>query len=100
MFIPDFDLDFLPIPDPRVKKAPDPGSGSATLDKTNAVCSWQEANAEMAPFLPLEYRSPQKRPSNQKLTVVSGKKQRRSVATSAQKSYFCNCSFFSLAGNN
>ncbi len=39
MFIPDPDLDFLPIPDPDldftpepgVKKAPDPGSGSATL---------------------------------------------------------------------
>jgi hypothetical protein len=30
MFIPD--LDFLPIPDPVAKKAPDPGSGSATLD--------------------------------------------------------------------
>ncbi len=29
MFIPDPDLDFLPIPDPGVKKAPD--SGSATL---------------------------------------------------------------------
>jgi hypothetical protein len=29
--IPDRDLDFLPIPDPEVKKAPDPGSGSATL---------------------------------------------------------------------
>jgi hypothetical protein len=29
--IPDRDLDFLPIPDPGVKKAPDPGSGSATL---------------------------------------------------------------------
>jgi hypothetical protein len=27
----DSDLDFLPIPDPGVKKAPDPGSGSATL---------------------------------------------------------------------
>jgi hypothetical protein len=26
MFIPDPDLDFLPIPDPEVKKAPDPGS--------------------------------------------------------------------------
>jgi hypothetical protein len=25
------DADFLPIPDPGVKKAPDPGSGSATL---------------------------------------------------------------------
>ncbi len=25
--IPDPDLDFLPIPDPEVKKAPDPGSG-------------------------------------------------------------------------
>jgi hypothetical protein len=24
MFIPDLDLDFLPIPDPGVKKAPDP----------------------------------------------------------------------------
>jgi hypothetical protein len=31
MFIPDPDLDFLPIPYPGVKKAPDPGSGSATL---------------------------------------------------------------------
>jgi hypothetical protein len=29
--IPDPDSDFLPIPDPRVKKAPDPGSGSARL---------------------------------------------------------------------
>jgi hypothetical protein len=29
--IPDPDADFLPIPDPEVKKAPDPGSGSATL---------------------------------------------------------------------
>jgi hypothetical protein len=26
MFIPDPELDFLPIPDPGVKKAPDPGS--------------------------------------------------------------------------
>jgi hypothetical protein len=32
MFIPDPDLDFLPIPDPVVKKPPDPGSGAATLD--------------------------------------------------------------------
>jgi hypothetical protein len=33
MFIPDPDIDFSPIPDPasRAKKAPDPGSGSATL---------------------------------------------------------------------
>ncbi len=30
MLIADPDLYFLPIPDPRVKKAPDPGSG--TLD--------------------------------------------------------------------
>ncbi len=29
--IPDLDLDFLPIPDPWVKKAPDPRSGSPTL---------------------------------------------------------------------
>ncbi len=29
--IPDPDADFLPIPDPGVKKAPDPGSGFATL---------------------------------------------------------------------
>jgi hypothetical protein len=28
--IPDLDPDFLAIPDPGVKKAPDPGSGSAT----------------------------------------------------------------------
>ncbi len=31
MFIPDKDLNFLPLPDPEVKKGPDPGSGSATL---------------------------------------------------------------------
>ncbi len=32
MFIPDLDPDlFLAIPDPGVKNAPDPGSGSATL---------------------------------------------------------------------
>jgi hypothetical protein len=34
MFVPDPDLDFFypsQIPDPGVKKAPDPGSGSATL---------------------------------------------------------------------
>jgi hypothetical protein len=30
MFIPDPDLDILPIPDSGVKKAPDPESGSAT----------------------------------------------------------------------
>jgi hypothetical protein len=33
MFIPDPDLDFLPIPDHGVKKASDPQSGSATLIK-------------------------------------------------------------------
>jgi hypothetical protein len=31
MFIPDPDLDFLPIPDPGVKKTPYSGSGSTTL---------------------------------------------------------------------
>jgi hypothetical protein len=31
LFIPDSDYDFLLIPDPEVKKAQDPGSGSATL---------------------------------------------------------------------
>ncbi len=31
MFIPDLYLDFFPTPDPGVKKAPDLGSGSATL---------------------------------------------------------------------
>ncbi len=31
--------DFLPIPDPGVKKAPDPGSGSATLDRTTLTDS-------------------------------------------------------------
>jgi hypothetical protein len=31
MFVPDTDLDFLPIADPGVKKAPDPGT--ATLLK-------------------------------------------------------------------
>jgi hypothetical protein len=39
MFIPDPDLDFLPIPDPesRGQKAPDPGAGSATLICDNVV---------------------------------------------------------------
>ncbi len=34
-WIPDPDADFLPsrIPDPGVKKAPNPGSGSATLQQ-------------------------------------------------------------------
>jgi hypothetical protein len=31
LFIPDLDHDFLPTPDPGVKNASDPGSGSATL---------------------------------------------------------------------
>jgi len=31
LFIPDSNPDFIPIPDAGVKKAPDPGSGSATL---------------------------------------------------------------------
>jgi hypothetical protein len=36
LFIPDPDSDFYPswISDPEVKKAPDPGSGSATLSVT------------------------------------------------------------------
>jgi hypothetical protein len=32
MFIPDLDPDFLSIPDPRVKKAPDPGSATLTIE--------------------------------------------------------------------
>ncbi len=35
LFIPDPDLDFLPIPDPGVKKLPDHWSGSATPIKWN-----------------------------------------------------------------
>jgi hypothetical protein len=31
MFIPDPELDFKPIPDPGVKRAPDTGSGFPTL---------------------------------------------------------------------
>jgi hypothetical protein len=31
MFIPDPDLDFLPIPDPGIKEAPDPGSATLHL---------------------------------------------------------------------
>jgi hypothetical protein len=31
MFIPDPDLDFLPIPNPWVKREKDPGFGSVTL---------------------------------------------------------------------
>jgi hypothetical protein len=31
IFIPDLDLDFVPNPDPGIKKAPDPGSATATL---------------------------------------------------------------------
>jgi hypothetical protein len=37
MFILDPDLDFLPIPDPGIKKAPDPGSESTTLRKRDNV---------------------------------------------------------------
>ncbi len=37
MFIPDPDLHLLPIQDPGVKKAPDPGSGSATLHTRQKV---------------------------------------------------------------
>ncbi len=33
MFIPDPDLDFLPVPDPGVEKALDPGSAALTLAK-------------------------------------------------------------------
>jgi hypothetical protein len=36
LFIPDPDPDFLHIPVPGVKKAPDPGSGSATLLANNS----------------------------------------------------------------
>ncbi len=39
MFIPDPDPDFLPIPDRDVKKAPNPGSGSATLE-INVFLLW------------------------------------------------------------
>jgi hypothetical protein len=35
--IPDPDPDFLPIPDAGVKKAPDPGSGFATLVETESL---------------------------------------------------------------
>jgi hypothetical protein len=35
MFIPDPDFDFLSIPDPGVKKAPDIGSGTITLQDTS-----------------------------------------------------------------
>ncbi len=39
LFIPDPDADFLPsrIPDPGVKKAPNPGSGSATLVRVSLM---------------------------------------------------------------
>jgi hypothetical protein len=37
MFIPDPDLDFFPNSDLGVKKAPDPGYGSATLQSTGTV---------------------------------------------------------------
>jgi hypothetical protein len=39
LFIPDPDADFYPsrIPDPGVKKAPDPRSGSATMAGTPAT---------------------------------------------------------------
>jgi hypothetical protein len=41
MFIPDpgSGFDFLPVPDPGARKAPDPGSGSATLHEINRVTS-------------------------------------------------------------
>jgi hypothetical protein len=37
-WIPYPDLIFYPIPDPGVKKSPDPGSGSATLPLTDDIC--------------------------------------------------------------
>jgi hypothetical protein len=37
MFIPDQDLDFLPIPDPGIKKAPDPGSLIRILNTGNNI---------------------------------------------------------------
>jgi hypothetical protein len=45
MFIPDPDLDFLPIPVPAVIKAPDIGSGSATLEYS--VNNWRELSPHL-----------------------------------------------------
>ncbi len=75
MFIPDPDADFLPIPDLGVKKAPDPGSGSATLvyfDKVQTYIHFCKIIAEhmnswgkyilkeVFNFLPQEHREPGK----------------------------------------
>ncbi len=43
LFIPDQDPDFLPIPDQGVKKAPEFGSGSATLNSYCLYFSWGRA---------------------------------------------------------
>ncbi len=39
MFIPDPDLDFLPIQDPGIKKEPYSRSGFATLVMKNTLCA-------------------------------------------------------------
>jgi hypothetical protein len=52
MFIPDPDLDFLTIPDPGIKKAMDPGSGSATL-LNRMVCFEVEYISVLVSCLPI-----------------------------------------------
>jgi hypothetical protein len=51
LFIPDPDPNFLPIPDQGVKKAPNPGSGSATLNfyyYDERACTRGEAEKNLA----------------------------------------------------
>ncbi len=61
MFIPDPDFEsgswFLPIPDPGVKKAPDPGSGSATLLNIGRIsrCFTTKENLAWALFISFFY---------------------------------------------
>jgi hypothetical protein len=63
--IPDLDADILPIPDPGVKKAPDPGSGSATLLTQVFLGPKEVVGSDMGLFLIVGHW-PKIRPQNSK----------------------------------
>jgi hypothetical protein len=44
MFIPDPDLEFLPIPDPGVQKAPDPDQQHCFWSNLDSVCIWGDVH--------------------------------------------------------
>jgi hypothetical protein len=64
--------DFLPIPDPGVKKAPDPGSGSATLDTVhNCVGKVFEVNLQLLLRIKVcQGRAPDDRPPYFKFMTI------------------------------